>query len=321
MVEICGAAWRRVRRVGLCLLAVSLAAAVLVIAPASPVSSQTDSGGWWDGSEALTAAPPGVVEQGWCSSYGGWLGLFAGGPLAKVCAGDTAGVVSGSPRGVGWFEGFDADGKYVAVELFGGPTVVADTYRVLGEFDVVFEGGTFAVDFSHCTYRTGNNWSSCHTLVSDTPLASGGLVGAAATGTEWPTRSLRVADESTPTPAAERAALVAIYNATAGSDWTDSANWNTAAPVSEWYGVTTNSDGSVTHLSLSTNGLSGSIPAAVGDLTNLQALWLGFNDLSGSIPVELGDLTLLETLHLGQNSLSGRIPADLGDLSDLVLST
>ncbi len=54
---------------------------------ASAEASKTTSGGWWDGSGVLAVAPPAVVEQGWCGSYGGWLGLFAGGPLVTVCDG------------------------------------------------------------------------------------------------------------------------------------------------------------------------------------------------------------------------------------------
>ena len=68
---------------------------------------------------------------------------------------------------------------------------------------------------------------------------------------------------------------------------------------------------------LSNNSLSGSIPVELGDLTNLSSLWLSRNSLSGSIPAELGDLTNLTDLLLHTNSLSGSIPAELGDLTKL----
>ena len=38
--------------------------------------------------------------------------------------------------------------------------------------------------------------------------------------------------------ATDRAALVALYDATGGEAWWRSTNWKTAAPLGEWYGVT-----------------------------------------------------------------------------------
>ena len=51
---------------------------------------------------------------------------------------------------------------------------------------------------------------------------------------------------------AERAALVAIYDATDGDNWTDNTNWKTEEPVGEWYGVTVE-NGVVTGLELFDN--------------------------------------------------------------------
>ena len=45
-------------------------------------------------------------------------------------------------------------------------------------------------------------------------------------------------------------------------------------------------------------------------------MYLGFN-LAGTIPGELGNLSNLETLYLGFNELAGTIPAELGSLSNL----
>ena len=320
---------------------------------ANAETPETSSGGWWDGSGVSAAAPPTVVEEGRCESYGGSLGLFGGGPLAKVCpsgvaaTGPGGGPLSGSPRGVGWFEGFDADGlfldglysdgrdgdgsrvnapgpdgsvvggPYAGVELFGAPGITAATYRALGALDVVFDGGMFSADFSACTHRTEAGYSSCVTRVPGAPLPPGAFVGIAAAGTEPPARTARAADVAALVPAAERAALIALYNATDGANWTRNTGWNTTAAVSTWYGVTTNRAGSVKRLYLYNNNLSGTIPAAVGDLTDLTSLPLGRNGLSGSIPAELGDLTNLTYLSLERNGLSGSIPAELGDLTDL----
>ena len=81
----------------------------------------------------------------------------------------------------------------------------------------------------------------------------------------------------------DRAALTTLYHATGGASWTNNTNWLSNEPLSEWFGVTTES-GRVTHLSLAPNGLSGSLPAALGNLTELEWLSLFDNALSGTDP-------------------------------------
>ncbi len=118
-------------------------------------------------------------------------------------------------------------------------------------------------------------------------------------------------------PETDRAALVALYNATDGANWSDSENWLSDMPVGEWRGVTADEDGRVTELSLGDIGLSGTIPPELGSLTNLTDLWLDNNQLSGAIPPELGNLSSLIRLSLYSNELSGPIPPELGNLSSL----
>ena len=115
----------------------------------------------------------------------------------------------------------------------------------------------------------------------------------------------------------DRAALVAFYNATGGANWRNNGNWLSNAPIGAWHGVTTDSDGRVTHLSLASNQLTGEIPAELGDLTNLEVLLLSGNQLTGEIPAELGSLTNVEVLWLASNQLTGEIPAELGNLTNL----
>ena len=125
--------------------------------------------------------------------------------------------------------------------------------------------------------------------------------------------------------AADRAALEALYDATGGPGWTDSTNWNTSAPIGEWFGVSTDAAGRVTRLVLPGNGLTGPIPTALGDLALLQTLNLGIrwdstsqqsfeNALTGPIPPTLGRLTGLRSLYLSGNDLTGPIPSELGRL-------
>ena len=128
--------------------------------------------------------------------------------------------------------------------------------------------------------------------------------------------------------AADRAALVALYEATNGPNWVDNDKWLTDAPVEQWYGVATDGSGRVTSLALPGNGLSGAIPLVLGELGSLEHLDLGVrwdeasqerhnNQLSGTIPPELGQLFQLRFLNLELNQLSGTIPPELARLSRL----
>ncbi len=73
----------------------------------------------------------------------------------------------------------------------------------------------------------------------------------------------------------------------------------------------------VTELRLEGHALTGTIPAALGDLSQLRRLHLGYNQLSGRIPPALGNLARLEVLSLFVNRLTGAIPAELGNLARL----
>ena len=116
----------------------------------------------------------------------------------------------------------------------------------------------------------------------------------------------------------DRAALVALYNAMGGANWTQQRYWLSGKPVGDWYGVTTDVAGRVTGLDLYYVGLNGPLPAVVGDLTYLQELSIAQNPgLSGSLPPELFKLTNLRRLSITGSQLTGALPAELGNLTDL----
>ena len=118
--------------------------------------------------------------------------------------------------------------------------------------------------------------------------------------------------------ASDRAALEALYDATGGASWTNGTSWKTSAPLGNWYGVTTDASGRVTELRLADNGLTGSIPTALGDIGTLQWLDLDSNELSGSIPRAIESLTSLYFLNLSRNALGGSVPQWFGNMSSLL---
>ena len=84
-------------------------------------------------------------------------------------------------------------------------------------------------------------------------------------------------------PATDRAALEALYDATDGPNWTINTNWKTDAPLDEWHGVTMH-QGRVWGVDLHDNALTGSIPSDLESLTNIRWLFLSSNALTGAIP-------------------------------------
>ena len=177
------------------------------------------------------------------------------------------------------------------------------------------------------------------TLAADTYTIEATTYSAGETGTFSLNLALMGTSTTPGTVAGDRAALVALYNATGGPNWAHNTGWLTDAPLGQWYGVTTDDDGRVTELILNDNGLSGSIPAVLENLSSLKVLNLANprltcrrssgqrwvctsslpapNRLTGAIPADLARLANLEQLVLDGNQLSGTIPAWLGNLSKL----
>ena len=86
-----------------------------------------------------------------------------------------------------------------------------------------------------------------------------------------------------------------------------------------WYGLTCASSGDVSNvvqLQLRTNGLAGSLPTELGEMTEVTSnMDLRSNSITGSIPTELGGLTgITQYFDLSSNRLCGSVPADVASI-------
>ena len=150
--------------------------------------------------------------------------------------------------------------------------------------------------------------------VGNVTAASYGLTTiTAALATASGTATILVDDPNNPS-VSDRAILEILFKATGGENWNRRRGWLTDAPLDQWYGVETDTEGYVTELVLVYNNLEGALPSSLGLLRNLEKLYLYANRLSGPIPPALGNLTQLRALNLNGNFLSGPIPPELGNL-------
>ena len=170
--------------------------------------------------------------------------------------------------------------------------------------DLVGDSGSTSTTHSHTGLTAG---TTRHYRVSAINSAGTGPASNIATGT--------TASPPAGSPATDRATLVALYNAMDGPNWPNSANWLTAAPLDEWFGVTTDgSTGRVIDLTLIDNNLKGQLPPELGDLTALEGLDLGGNFIYDYNLPALSDLPSLRRLSLFRNFIS-----DVSALSSLTL--
>ncbi len=123
----------------------------------------------------------------------------------------------------------------------------------------------------------------------------------------------------------DRLALVALYNGFAGANYPELLNWaipgNTGDSPCGWYGVTCEG-GRVTKLVLKELLLEGELVSQVGNLTALNTLdlsktgtWMG--NLTGNLPVELGNLTNLEYLYIADQTFEKTSLGVIGSLTKL----
>lgn len=111
-------------------------------------------------------------------------------------------------------------------------------------------------------------------------------------------------------------ALVALYQSADGANW--NTPWNLNQPMDTWAGVSLNAGGCVNILDLELDGLDGTLPAELGNLSNISIINLSNNpNLVGPIPNSITNLITLKELNMGGCNLDGNIPAAIGNLDSL----
>ena len=103
------------------------------------------------------------------------------------------------------------------------------------------------------------------------------------------------------------AALSALYVSTGGENWTNNRGWDiTMIPdlnqLHTWHGVWV-IQGWIAFLEVHNNNLTGTLPPELGNLSQLQSLWLQDNALTGMLPRSLMQLTNLAHLRFGGQDL------------------
>jgi len=104
-------------------------------------------------------------------------------------------------------------------------------------------------------------------------------------------------------------ALLAIYNALDGENWTFWRAWRGNFSVASWSGVTVEEipgEGMrVTRLNLWRNGMTGELPDEMGDLTYLKEINFNENNITGNIPESFKNLKHLREFLIDNNQLTG----------------
>lgn len=175
-------------------------------------------------------------------------------------------------------------------------------------------------------------------------IASCSWPSSASSSADMPTR-LRIPQMLAPAPVisslatllsgaervVERQALETFYLATNGTSWLRKDGWLSEADHCSWFGVNCSSAGFVIALELHENGLAGTLPDAMLQLTYLECLVLFANALSGSMPDELNRWPNMTVLDLSANNfvrycgifllssllVYSTIPATIGSLTKL----
>ncbi len=107
--------------------------------------------------------------------------------------------------------------------------------------------------------------------------------------------------------AAQRQALVDLYENAGGPAWKNASGWAGAGPECGWAGVVCGACGEVLQLQLDGNNMIGTLPLSLASLTSLQVLDVQYNALSGTLDGSLAALSQLSSLRFDVTGVSGTL--------------
>ncbi len=115
---------------------------------------------------------------------------------------------------------------------------------------------------------------------------------------------------------AEYNALIDLYQATGGENWSENSGWSTADPnvvesIAYWSNIIVDANGHVTHIQMNFKNLTGELPSTLQNLTYLKWFRVAGNNLVGQLP-EFTNMPELTFVELSRNNFSGSLPASYG---------
>ena len=122
---------------------------------------------------------------------------------------------------------------------------------------------------------------------------------------------------------ADSLALVQLYHATGGPNWTNNTGWlQPGVPLQRWHGVGAgNPPGEnkkrVLVISLGSNNLTGTLPDIFHTIDKVAHVDLDRNNLTGTIPRSVRFLKRLQYFYVNFNQMTGAVPGEFGQLPDL----
>jgi len=147
-----------------------------------------------------------------------------------------------------------------------------------------------------------------------TALAEGKAVITATAGDKTASCSVTVTEQASKKA---RRILMEIYNSMGGPSWKNADGWGTDADLNTWAGVGFDNENGVYSLRFDDFGLKGEIPAAIGELSDLQEFFVSNEPgVTGTLPDSFRKLINLNSINIHNTSMTS-LPDLFDGMKDL----